>query len=218
MKLTDIYIEQVLCDDVTINLEKKEIEDRLHNIEEYVNEKFLSLDVINLIARSGIEAVDITSLTMLVSAISSPIPIRKLHLIAISDALKMATHYSFAECSESEYTDLISHIAGDIVDYSVLTGNENKYSTGQKIGLSVVKKGVGKVLNPMIKPLKAPANILMMKWILAGIHQALARYLINRYIFSRNHSIAVSEACKGYEEVLSKRFKDKLGLIFGTFS
>lgn len=135
-----------------------------------------------------------------------------MHLSSISNALKMAIHYPFEMSSQIEYDDLINHIAIEIIDYSVFTENENKYNTGKKLFLSATKKVAGKVFNPIIKPFKLPANMLMMKWILAGIHQALVRYLINKEIFGREHSMAVAEACKGYEEILSKRFIDKLEL------
>ncbi len=216
MKITDTYVEQALSNGVTVNIKKEEIKERLRSIENYVNETFLSLDVIKLLTRDNIETMDIAFLGMLVGTICVPNPVRKLRLSAITDALKMATHSSFAKCSKSEYDDLLNHISEEIIDYSVLTGNENKYSTGEKLGISVAKKLAGKICRPIIKPFTAPANILKIKWILAGIHQALVRYLINLYIFDRGHGIAVSEACKGYEDVLSKRFKDKLEYIMAT--
>lgn len=56
------------------------------------------------------------------------------------------------------------------------------------------------VINPIIKPFKIPANIFN-----DGMD-------ISRCI-RREHGAAVVEACKGYGEILSKGFKDKLELI-----
>lgn len=60
MKITNIYVEQELCNDTTINIEDDDIKKRLYNIETYVNECFLSLDVIKLLARGNVEKADIT--------------------------------------------------------------------------------------------------------------------------------------------------------------
>jgi len=216
MKITEIYVEQVLSNGAAANIAGKEIKEKAGDIEKYVDAQFLSWEAISLLNGSDMGAVAITSLGLLIQAVCTPCPIRKLRLASIVQALEMATHHPFEKCSESEYKDLLKHIAEEIMDYSVVTGNENQYTAGAKVTISAAKKFTGKILNPIIKPFKAPANIVMIKWILAGIHQALVRYFINRDVFNRSHSIAVSEACKGYEDVLSNRFKNILMLTYST--
>ena len=204
MKTVYEYIQEKMNDDMLKNNSQR-IKEKTDVIKEKIDETIFSIKTWDLICH-GDELVGVfVELSPLFLAISVPAT-KKMRKDSIIEALKSFTHFHIGNYSGEEYIDLLSNIAEEIMNYSVITGNQNKYSKGSKIIISLGKKALKTIYKPIVNTFKAPANVLMMKWIFAGVRQALILYLVNRDILENVHSVAVEEACKGYEKLLSNRF------------
>ncbi len=208
MKTVNEYIQEKMKHDILENNSEK-MEEKIDVIKQEIDGKIFSLDIIDIICRSDEMGSTVVMFSPLFLAVSVPAT-QRMRRDAIIEVLKRQTHFQLGNYSGEEYIDLLSKIAEEIMNYSVIIGNENKYSKSQKIIISLGKKTLKTVFKPVVNAFKAPANVLMMKWIVAGIRQALIIYLVNRDILENTHRVAIEEACKGYEEMLSYRFLGKI--------
>lgn len=211
MKTVNEYIQEKIKGDILEN-SSKELREKIYIIKQEIDGKIFSFDIIDLLFKSDEIASAVVKYSALFLAISVP-GTKKMRKDSIIEVLKRQTHFHLGNYSEEEYIDLLSKIAEEIMDCSIIMGNENKYSKSEKIIISLGKKTLKTVFKPVVNVFKAPANVLMMKWIVVGIRQALIIYLVNRDILGNTHKVAIEEARKGYEEILSYKLFDEILIL-----